>query len=282
MVVRVYPHDEGLAPQELHEEIRMRALSHDVADDADDAQSASDSGRSQTSSRQHWKTKVASLPNVFFLQHQEKRSLVIDPDSLGSTLWSVIVLVALLCNTFFVPFQVAFHPPNRTIDTLFGPMGYLFDGVLWVDAVVISLFRGFHTQGRKEMDAARIRARYVCTLASISHQTLGMNILGLMPLQELLDLASSPSRLRGAMRLNRLILAPRILILVRELGEARCGRHRVLVVRLVGLYAFLVHTIGCLWCGAYQPHRSPRQEGDHRSVPLPACLNSLFSMQHIS
>lgn len=202
---------------------------------------------------------IAALPPVLPSQQQvllnlmqdswaDRNRLVIDPDARVSKLWDALVLAVLLFNAASVPFRVAFAPAPREIDALWA-IGFGCDALLALDAIVC-LNRGYHEQGHKEMDARAIRRRFACTLISSSHATLFVCVLALAPIDllELLPATLASVSLRGGLRANRLLLTPRAFMLLRELAEPRLGRQRVLLLRLVLLFALLVHSVGCLWC----------------------------------
>ena len=232
---------------------------------------ASESGKSDTSSaRRRWKAVIAALPPVLPSQQQMMQQLlqdsgytssrVIDPDWIVNRAWNVLVVCVLLFNAASVPFRVAFLPP-QSLDGLW-TVGLACDGLLALDAV-LTLNRGFHDQGHKEMDRAVIRRRFACRLLSSSHSTLAIYLLALAPI-DLLELSGRRLYARGALRANRLLLTPHIFTLLRELLEVRLGRHAILLARLVLLFLLLVHFIGCSW---YTRTRRPMPNGPPRPEP---------------
>lgn len=223
-----------------------------------DSRAASDSGNSDTSSvRRRWKAVIAALPPVLPSQQQVlqqlmqdswggPQQLIIDPDARSSRLWNALVLLVLLGNAATVPFRVAFAPVPDAIDALW-TFGIACDVLLMLD-IVVMLNRGYHEQGHKEMERRTIRRRFACALVATSHTTLAVCVLALVPL-DLLELANPQAfYLRGALRSNRLLLTPRAFTLLRELCEPHLGRQRVMFLRLVLLFALIVHAISCLWC----------------------------------
>lgn len=188
----------------------------------------------------------AGMPHVLLYQQQTERGWVIDPDARANRFVCLAVFVALCFNAFVVPFRLAFMPPAQEIDSLWA-IGLCLDGVLLLDAV-LECHRGYHEQGHTEMNLSSIRRRYVFTFGSFSHRTLLVDVLALVPI-DLIELGLPG--LRGALRANRLLLMPLIFTLLAGVGEMiRLGRHTILILRLVALFALLVHTIGCLWCVA--------------------------------
>ena len=206
----------------------------------------SESGKSDTSSaKRKWKAMIASLPPLLPTQQQVMQQLLetdsrelrkqraIDPDAVYSKLWDVLVLIILLFNAAMIPYRIAFLPPTRGLFDAHYAIGFTCDGLLWLD-VIIALHRGFHLQGHKEMDIIVIRKRFICTLFSFYHTTFFIYLLSLSPIDTLEITSPSTFYLRGGLRINRLLLTPRVFTLLRELGDAlRLDRHRVMLVRLL-------------------------------------------------
>ena len=215
------------------------------------------------------------MPQVLLYQQQKERGWVIDPDVRANRIVCLAVFVALCFNAFVVPFRLAFMPPAQAIDSLW-VIGLCFDGMLLLDAV-LECHRGYHEQGHTEMNLSSIRRRYVFTIASLSHRTLLVDVLALAPI-DLVELVLPG--LRGALRANRLLLVPLIFTLLREVGEmVRLGRHSILILRLVALFALLVHSIGCLWCALQLTvwhSRTYRQTRRTRVTCAPPLLSLTF------
>lgn len=216
---------------------------------------SSDSGKSDTSSaRRRWRAVIASLPPVLPSQQQVMQQMlqdsgyasnrVIDPDWLVNRAWNCLVVCILLFNAITVPFRISFMP-SKSLDALW-VAGLACDGLLALDAI-LTLNRGYHDQGHKEMSRTAIRRRYACTLIATTHTTFAVQVFSIAPM-DLLELSGGALYLRGALRINRLLLTPRVFRLLRELGEIHFGRHLVMLLRLGTLFALLVHSIACLWC----------------------------------
>ena len=206
----------------------------------------SESGKSDTSSaKRKWKATIASLPPLLPTQQQVTQQLletdsrelrkqrVIDPDAVYSKLWDVLVLIILLFNAAMIPYRIAFLSAyTRFIRRALRDRLYM---------------RRFIMARRNHRPPPRLpsprpqgdghhRDTQAIHLYSFSfyHTTFFIYLLSLSPIDTLEITSPSTFYLRGGLRINRLLLTPRVFTLLRELGDAlRLDRHRVMLVRLL-------------------------------------------------
>lgn len=146
-------------------------------------------------------------------------------------------------NLFMVPFRVAFFPPAQHVDALWA-VGFAGDAIFFVN-IFHTLHRGYYDRhGNKVLELASVRRRYMRNVLNFGYPSLTRDLLALLPL-DVIELYAPT--LRGCLRLNKLILTPRLFSLMRELGDRRLGRHRVLIGKLVLTYTVVVHVVACGW-----------------------------------
>ena len=172
----------------------------------------------------------------------ERSRFVIDPDSPLSKAWLLLVLLAIAWCTFAVPYQISFLPP--VVDSAMWQSLLCTDVILVLD-VLVNFNHGFFDSRLDYKVLARpaIRRRYVTNIRDLSSPSFCRDLLSVLPLNSsLVDL-----KLRGAMRLNRLLRTPQMFALLSSIGDKMLGHNPVRGIQVSLIFALFAHWVACAW-----------------------------------
>ena len=152
------------------------------------------------------------------------------------------MLLAITCSTFAVPYQISFLPP--VVESSMWWSLLCTDVILYLD-VLVNFNHGYFDSrlAYKVLSRPAIRRRYVTNLRDLSNPSFCRDLLSIIPLNSsLADL-----KLRGAMRLNRLLRTPQMFALLSSIGDKMLGHNPVRGIRVSLIFALFAHWVACAW-----------------------------------